>query len=102
MQIKDRSSAISGGNVCSHLTNAAVALGGDAQALVIEQASVVADGVPARRPSRRVQLLPFGEFSARDGRPYGMRVQVAEGTVSRSAKPSRRDLGKSTTRLVLR
>lgn len=54
----------------------AVALGGDAQALVIEQASVVAEGVPARRPSRRVQLVPFGEFSARDGRPFGMAVQV--------------------------
>lgn len=77
MQIKDRSSATNGGDVCSHLMNAAVALGGDAQALVIEQASVVADGVPARRPSRRVQLVPFGEFSARDGRPFGMVVQVA-------------------------
>lgn len=54
----------------------AVALGGEAQALVIEQASVVAEGVPARRPSRRVQLVPFGEFSARDGRPFGMAVQV--------------------------
>lgn len=55
----------------------AVALGADVQALVIEQASVVASGVPARRPSRRVQLVPHGTFAARDGRPFGMPVTVA-------------------------
>lgn len=67
-----------------HLHNAAVALAGVAQALVIEQASVVADGVPTRRPSPRVQLVPFGEFASRDGRPYGMQVDVvgADGRVT--------------------
>lgn len=58
----------------------AVALGGDVQALVIEQASVAgadAQGVPTRRPSPRVQLVPFGSFAARDGRPFGMPVTVA-------------------------
>lgn len=58
----------------------AVALGGDVQALVIEQASVAgadAQGVPSRRPSPRVQLVPCGSFAARDGRPFGMPVTVA-------------------------
>lgn len=58
------------------LPHIAVALGSIAQALLIEQSSVVAEGIPARRPSRRVQLVPFGEFAARDGRPFGLKVEV--------------------------
>ena len=56
----------------------AVALGANVQALDIEQTSVVVDGVPTRRPSPRVQLVPFGKFSARDGRPSGMKVTVVD------------------------
>lgn len=73
----------------SALSGCAVALGGDVQALVIEQASVVADGVPARRPSPRVQLVPCGQFAARDGRPAGMQVQVVGAD------------GKTTTKTVI-
>jgi hypothetical protein len=56
----------------------AVALGANVQALDIEHTSVVVDGVPTRRPSPRVQLVPVGKFAARDGRPSGMKVTVVD------------------------
>jgi phage I-like protein len=59
------------------LQNLAVALSATEQTLVIETLSAPqANGVPTRRPSKRVQLVPFGTFAARDGRPAGMTVKV--------------------------